>query len=949
MIKKQWLKDDEEFFEQWFAYLKEKFSMEVPDLFHMQKNTGQAIYNETIVALENLHKVLRKIENGSFYKRADYEKAKQINDASKIQEITDFYQGLFFLRNEKLKFAFSRFNEFYDWDSSVTQFFRFIKIIEDNDNFEELWATNVKSEKQINLDKVFAFVNEYLNFVQKAESFSQEIKKSEKNPLGISNTEIKETSDSLKISVNEFVLDQINYQNKIYRLLNESFGRLQSQKIGICVFDIILPSRLKSEEFNSNHMSTSFLRRFLDSLEFVFCKDDGVLMRVNHTHIISENKVILSFLLIYKTKNYKNPQAVFDYYKKQVYLGLGEVLSFDVKVINREELIRKVYPKENFVGELRTEKQKIAFQEKFLRYFYSSIFILQADKVEDFLGRTSIENRYLNDFKFYEQKIYNSVKPNKKVKSGSIVAFTGEIKKEYLDDLLTDEIVEKAANYFPLADISVEGSHRLKIITYLYKQHFSLKTAAEEIEDQIQSEKIVEGLVRTGKSIEELVSKEEHIENLIQAEKFITWLMYNDWYHGFKSKQAEKNFDVRPTFSKLSLPVRQMLLISKMIKDLDNIRFPIYLKTPAITLLKKFDGIFFRNTKLNQLDIVESDLKKYKKDYLHPVMKKEKLFFKRAVLAETRVKEYLKQIFEKNLILVRLVFDCGQFDDEKDSAKIFDAMFREYIENLKRRHTAKLKLLGHVATYVPNKKCHYIDATLFFEFDTNEDVDPVALIDELVQFWENYVQNKATKISERNKRIGTPYTGNQINPFDIFRDKKLTATSVNIIKTEIELNHEYIEFYKGRKKTQNKLIEKISIFYAYCPLILVDEKDLEYLPRKDCLILGRIRKKNDDGGKDKNSEEKQSSSGSSVDPKSTQVETNLPPNESGGTDQPETTLHVQNIENSNNSDVIDQVALDKPTASSKNRVDPPKPVVKIRRGERKQRRGKLIVKEHEDL
>ncbi|WP_217487573.1 hypothetical protein, partial [Acinetobacter bereziniae] len=241
------------------------------------------------------------------------------------------------------------------------------------------------------------------------------------------------------------------------------------------------------------------------------------------------------------------------------------------------------------------------------------------------------------------------------------------------------------------------------------------------------------------------------------------------------------------------------------------------------------------------------------------------------------------------------------------------------------------------------------DATLFFEFDTNEDVDPVALIDELVQFWENYVQNKATKISERNKRIGTPYTGNQINPFDIFRDKKLTATSVNIIKTEIELNHEYIEFYKGQKKTQNKLIEKISIFYAYCPLILVDEKDLEYLPRKDCLILGRIRKKNDDGGKDKNSEEKQSSSGSSVDPKSTQVETNLPPNESGGTDQPETTLHVQNIENSNNSDVIDQVALDKPTASSKNRVDPPKPVVKIRRGERKQRRGKLIVKEHEDL
>lgn len=922
MIKKQWLKDDEEFFEQLFAYLKEKFSSEVPNSFHMQKNTGQAIYNETIVALENLYKVLRKIENGSFYKRADFEKAKKEGDKDKIQEIANFYQGLLFFRNEKLKYALSATKEFYVWDYDVTRYFRFIETKVVREQFNEFWTSKAESEKSINLDKVFDFVNEYLNYVQEsvhAELLPTEEKSIEENVK--QSTDLQDKRNELKanpknMAKSKGVFIQIENQNKIYELLNESFGRIKKQKIGICVFDITLPSRFKFEENNPRIMSAIFIRKLLDDLEFWFSRDEGVLIRVNHTHVVSENKVMLSFLLVYQVRKYKSQQEVFSYYKAKIYSELGRILNYDTSVINRGEMIDKIYPKEKFIGELRTEKQKIAFQEKFLRYFYSSIFILEADKVSDFVENETTVNRYLNDFKFYESKIYNFAKPKNNANGKIINDLMLKRKIEYLGDLLTPEIIENAEKHFPLADISEDGLNRLKIITYLYHQHWS---ALEGVNEQI-------------------------IFNLLQAEKFITWLMHENWYHGFKSTLAQKKFETTPTFSKLSMPFKQVLLISNMIKSTKNIFFPRYLKTEAIKLLNNFEKIFPRNTRLDQIELLESDLQKYKKDYLHPVMEKEKLFFKRAVLTETRVKKYLKRIFEKNLIIVRFVFDCGQFGDENDSAKLFDEMFREYIENLKRRRTVGLKLFGHVATYIPEINNHYIDGTLFFEFDLDEDIDPVTLIEAVVQFWENYVQNKDTQISERNKRIGKPYTGNQINPFDIFRNKKLRATSVNIVKTEIELNHKYIKFYKGRNKTQNKLIEKISMFYAYCPLILVDEKNLEYLPRKDCLILGRIREKK---GNKRNSDGKQNNSENSADRKSTHVETNLQ-SKSIGIDQPETISQIQNIEESMSIETHALVDTDSQSVNSNVREDRPPASVIVKRGARKQHRIKPVINKHED-
>lgn len=40
------------------------------------------------------------------------------------------------------------------------------------------------------------------------------------------------------------------------------------------------------------------------------------------------------------------------------------------------------------------------------------------------------------------------------------------------------------------------------------------------------------------------------------------------------------------------------------------------------------------------------------------------------------------------------------------------------------------------------------------------------------------------------------------------------------------------------------LIECVTKFYAYCPIVLTSPDDLKYLPRKNYLILGRIRTKN---------------------------------------------------------------------------------------------------------
>jgi hypothetical protein len=48
-------------------------------------------------------------------------------------------------------------------------------------------------------------------------------------------------------------------------------------------------------------------------------------------------------------------------------------------------------------------------------------------------------------------------------------------------------------------------------------------------------------------------------------------------------------------------------------------------------------------------------------------------------------------------------------------AKLFNDMFTDYSNNLKRRYTAGFRLTGQVGIYIPHRQEHYIDATLIFK------------------------------------------------------------------------------------------------------------------------------------------------------------------------------------------------------------------------------------------
>ena len=93
-LEKLWAGSDDAFFEAVFAYLKRKFEVRFTAFVAMQNNTEKAIYRESILALEGVHEVLRKIENSSAPTREDYAKACNENNEKRKQDIIDFYKKL---------------------------------------------------------------------------------------------------------------------------------------------------------------------------------------------------------------------------------------------------------------------------------------------------------------------------------------------------------------------------------------------------------------------------------------------------------------------------------------------------------------------------------------------------------------------------------------------------------------------------------------------------------------------------------------------------------------------------------------------------------------------------------------------------------------------------------------------------------------------------------------
>ena len=93
-VDKLWVGSSDEFFQGLFTYLKNKFQIKMTTFSVIQKNTAISIYHETIVALEGVHEVLRKIENGSAPTREDYENSIKNEDETRSLAISNFYKKL---------------------------------------------------------------------------------------------------------------------------------------------------------------------------------------------------------------------------------------------------------------------------------------------------------------------------------------------------------------------------------------------------------------------------------------------------------------------------------------------------------------------------------------------------------------------------------------------------------------------------------------------------------------------------------------------------------------------------------------------------------------------------------------------------------------------------------------------------------------------------------------
>ena len=532
-------------------------------------------------------------------------------------------------------------------------------------------------------------------------------------------------------------------------------------------------------------------------------------MTINHAHIVSANKFILSFLLIYKTKNYTNPQEVFDYYNRKVSDIVGHIDSPDITLINRHEMIKKVYPDDHFIGELKSQKQKIAFREKFLKYFLSSIFLLQADKGAELEYKEIRYSLFLNDFRYYKEKIYLDPARSKPKKIFEPAAYVKEKKKYYLKDLVDDNASKRLNKYFTLKGLSTTAIERIKLIEYLYKQQAIT-----------------------------IMVRPSVLDELVKIECFLTRLMYSRDYHGFTSEQIRRNFEESRKLAQLPLLLQQLALLSYRGYLKEGYGALINLRTDAIFFIDKFKSYFPRSLLIKDTGRIEKQLLLYKNEVLQPAFKKEKQVWRDFAKKEEMINTFLLQAFDtdlKDVIAFRFIFEGGTLKS-KPEAKLFDEMFRDYIDNLKRRSTAGVYLLKHIGVYIPYGQSHFIDATLLFQ--QSDDTDPNDIRDAVTKYWKNYVDNKDDKIEKYYKKD----TAHKTNQFEFFRNKNLRASAVCVIKTELSLNQKYVEIFHNDRKTRRLFIEKVSKFYAYCPLILVNEQDLASFPRKyGFLILGRNR------------------------------------------------------------------------------------------------------------
>ncbi len=785
-MRKLWSGTDEVFFQNLFAYLKRKFHYRLSAMELMQKDIRVNIYHETIVALEQIHEVLRKIGDGSAPDQDDYENA--VKDAVKtgnndqVQEIIEFYKKLALIPHSEPSIAFTNFYRMYYGDTLIRNYSHFL---EQHDGlYEEFRRSNTWTQQTFQKDRIFKFIEAYQASLLQEQVLSSSIQ------------------------------EDIERQNQLYDRLMGDYDELvqRNVKIGVSVFDIVLPGSLMSSGTIREISSRSFLFEVISSLNYDFEKSDAILMQVNHVNLISGNNFIISYLLVYKANIYEDPKQVIGFIQSAIFEIVGRQFVDRLRVIDRENLLKKLYPNEMFVGELSSKKEKLAFRNKFLKYFLSSMFLLNLDKDSQFQEQEDSRGELFNTYRFYKEKIYpprEAPEPKEHIAKEPIKKNTAESLQELV--LETDDVKE-LDKYFSVKDLSQEIAERVRTIRYLYLQQGVTSVSIDVIED------------------------------LIRIEYFLARLM-SVLVFEFEGMVNAKNFEKSPKFSKLSLLFQQFTLISIMDCLRDKRRLPQELSAKSIHFIRQFRDFFERGYLISDLNQLKKHLESYKTHWLKSAFQKEKQFSNKALNNQNTIQTYLQEVFKQDVdvVVMRFIFRCGDLNGTTE-AKIFDEMFRDYTENLKRRNTGGACLVAQAGVYIPYKKEHYIDATLLFRWKKPEDIDPQVLRDAVIKYWENYVDQKRDQIQTYNKKHGKKYTGNQTNPFDLFKNAILGATPVSVVKTENLLNHEYVEISRGQTKIRTLLMQNVSKFYANCPLILVDELDLENLPRKQYLILGRNRK-----------------------------------------------------------------------------------------------------------
>ena len=238
------------------------------------------------------------------------------------------------------------------------------------------------------------------------------------------------------------------------------------------------------------------------------------------------------YLVIYKKKNYDSPEKLVEHYLKRTYTFAGTRKAEHIKVIDRGQMIKKIYPLDHFIGELKGEKQKIDFREKFLRYFLSSVFLLDVDKgtfLEEYENYYSI---FFNHFRYFKEKIY--IEPKSQKVHRSLFQQLVE-NKVFLSDLLDDGNTDNLDKYFYLRDLTPQAIERIEVIEFLYRQQASILECDEYL-----------------------------LEDLIRIEKFLTQLMFLRRVNAFETEMIQKGFNAKPSFLKLTVLFRQFILILEM-------------------------------------------------------------------------------------------------------------------------------------------------------------------------------------------------------------------------------------------------------------------------------------------------------------------------------------------------------------------------------------------------